>query len=146
MRVLITSSRTWTDQHAVNGYLFALAQHNNWELTIVHGDAPKGGDRFARQFCDVFHEIYSGIVGEPHAAKWTEPGGIKNPRAGLDRNGLMVALGADECGVFMMPCREPKCRQLKPHGTHGTTNCMQLAHEAGIVIRRFGFGADDAAA
>lgn len=136
---IVTSSRTYTKHQDVNDYLFTLAQRNNWELIVRHGDAPKGGDRFASQFCRVFRDIYPGIVEDRHPAKWTEPGGIKNIRAGFDRNSIMAGLGADECGVFMMPCRDPKCRRKDPHGTHGTEHCVEACEAQGIRIVWHGY-------
>jgi hypothetical protein len=74
-----------------------------------------------------------GLAVERHPADWDKYGKAAGPR----RNAEMVALGADVCLAFIGPCTKRDCRQPGPHGSHGTTNCADLAKDAGIKVRRF---------
>lgn len=128
-RVLITGSRDWSDYEAVLFEISALTlQH--LRIVIVHG-AASGADGLAVKAA---HEL--GLRTEPHPADW-RPDGIYDPSAGFRRNAEMVAAGADVCVAFLMPCSKPGCRQPQPHGSHGASNCADLAEKAGIETRRF---------
>ena len=82
-----------------------------------------------------------GWVVEPHPAGWEaacratcQPGhrrggrhGSICPAAGDYRNDDMVALGAARCDGFLLPCRDPACHRAEPHGTHGSSDCLDRA-------------------
>jgi hypothetical protein len=118
MRVLITGSRTWTDQKAVWASLdYVLGQFleahpmDAEELVVVHGACPKGADLHAAQW--VARRIQAGarVAEERHAVNWS-----RGRNAGFLRNQEMVDLGADVCLTLIDRCRSPKCRP-EPHGS-----------------------------
>ena len=81
-------SRRWSDRKAIIDRLADLPDPGS--VTIVHGNA-QGADRIAHQEAQKL-----GLLVEPHPADW---GGL-GKRAGLVRNTLMAALGADLCIAF----------------------------------------------
>lgn len=143
-RVLITGSRDWEDESAVRrAFANVIALHGPENIVIVHGACPTGADQLADQIA----ATWTGLTVERHPADWdncapdcpAKPHRIKKrmgdihhpgqmddycPGAGPRRNALMVSLGADECLAFPMP------------GSRGTANCMRLARQAGIPVRR----------
>lgn len=132
-RVLVTGSRTWTSwAHLADALGFY------WELggplTVVHGDAHKGADRMAREWCE---RLNGGVMGqvvteERHPADWRQGGG-----AGFARNDAMVRLGADVCLAYADVCVKPKCRRPRPHPSHGVWDCVFRARGAGIEVVRY---------
>ena len=74
-----------------------------------------------------------GIWAERHPADWDAHG----KAAGFRRNAEMVALGADTCLFFAMPCTDSRCARPRPHDSHGASHCAGLAAKAGIPVRRF---------
>ena len=121
-RVLVTGSQDWPAPGVIRGALAAQAV-KAYELgrpmVIVHG-AAQGADSVAHAWA----RGRPGVAVERHRAKW-RPYGIYNPQAGFARNRLMVELGADVCLAFVY------------HGSHGATNCAELAEEAGIYVQRY---------
>ena len=122
MRVLVTASRKLTDHKVIWDALDELYQ--DWLITraegesfvVVHG-AAKGGDlladawaRSGRPHVDV----------DPVEANWELLGAF----AGPERNGRMVAKGADVC-------------LAAPRGkSTGTRDCMKQAKAAGIPVKK----------
>ena len=133
-RVLVTGSRTWTDAVAIRRELDALLDEHGC-LIVVHGAARDGADRIAHNWALSMHHLSScgAVTPEPHPADW----GRYKKRAGFVRNEEMVALGADVCLAFVLPCGKAGCRSRSPHPTHGTGHCINRAEWAGIPIRRF---------
>lgn len=146
MRILITGSRNWTDRllisrtilQEINAHCGMLidAQNNpirrdTERVTIVHGGAA-GADLLAHNWAR-----YSTppIRTEPHPVTrrdWQE-----FPKmAGFMRNAAMVDLGADVCLAFIRPCSKPSCTRMEPHGSHGASQCSDLAESKGIRTRR----------
>lgn len=129
-RILVTASRTFTDAHAVRFALEAASLDAlGREVIVVHG-AADGGDTLAD-----LTAIDLGFAREPHPvtkADWVRYGNAAGPR----RNAAMVALGADVCLVFAMPCRIKGCRRPRPHDSHGASDCAARAEAAGIPVRR----------
>jgi hypothetical protein len=122
VRILITGSRSWTDQraiaHAISDYLHSVGSSigGAWPLPIVvHGGA-RGADRLA----DVVARNW-GWTPEPHPADWARYG----RSAGYRRNAAMVALGADVCLAFIRG------------DSAGATHTAALAEAAGIPTRRY---------
>ena len=111
-RVLVTGSRTWTDEQVIAD---ALAEHWYDGAVLVTGACPAGADAIAERIW----RSRGGLV-EPHPAAW-ETGRA----AGMRRNAAMVALGADVCLAFI--------RDASP----GATHAARLAGQAGIPVRRF---------
>lgn len=139
MRVLVTGSRSWKDTEAIHTALDALArsaaQSGYGGLTVVHGGA-KGADTTAALWvAERRRQGWREIAAEAHpvsGAEWREQGNA----AGLRRNARMVDLGADCCLAFINPCEKEKCRRPRPHGTHGTEQCVELAEAEGIRVVR----------
>jgi hypothetical protein len=135
-RVLVTGSQDWADGHAVNAPLDELLARHGC-LTVVHGACRKGADRMAHNWAlNARHaSSYAAVTPEPHPAIW-RPGGRYSKTAGIERNALMVSLGADLCLAFIMPCSDRRCRRTGAHGSHGASHCARLAETAGIEVRR----------
>jgi hypothetical protein len=120
-RVLVTGSRTWTDNAVIRD---ALAPFRAPGAVLVHGDAP-GADRIAAAIWRSW-----GLGTEPHPAHWAQHGRA----AGFLRNRHMVALGADVCVAF-----------IRDH-SRGAGHTAALAERAGIPTIRHHQGANAAAA
>jgi SLOG family YspA-like protein len=109
-RVLITGSRTWTDNTIIRD---ALAPYRSPGAVLVHGDA-RGADRIAAAIWRRW-----GLPVESHPADWSV-----GRAAGVIRNRRMVGLGADVCLAF-----------IRDH-SRGATHCAEAAENAGIPTRR----------
>jgi hypothetical protein len=114
-RVLITGSRTWTNDSVIWA---ELSVYRMVQPTLVHGDA-RGADRIAAGIWRTW-----GLPVEAHPADWDSHGRA----AGMIRNRHMVTLGADVCLAFI--------RDQSP----GATHCADLAEQAGIPTRRYRCG------
>lgn len=113
MRVLVTGSRSWTDETVVHKALAAVAETTPaGAMTVVHGGA-RGADLIAAGYA-----VRCGFVVEEHLADWNRYG----RRAGMIRNALMVKAGADLCLAFI--------RDNSP----GATACAEMARRAGISV------------
>lgn len=129
-RILITGSRTWSDEQAIRDALATIiSQHGPENVTVVHGACPTGADALA----DRIATAWTGLTVEHHPANWRRYGNS----AGHHRNAVMVNLGADQCLAFINPCASPKCRNPRPHGSHGAATTADLAEAAGIPTRRY---------
>jgi hypothetical protein len=116
-RVLVTGSRTWTDNTLIAEHLRRAADLFP-AAVLVHGDC-HGADRIAAAIWRRW-----GLPTEAHPADWATHG----RRAGHLRNAHMVALGADVCLAFI--------RDTSP----GATACARLAERAGIRTIRITTG------
>jgi hypothetical protein len=113
-RVLVTGSRTWTDEPPIRKAL--AGEWGDGTAVLVSGGCPRGADRIAEQ-------LWGGWGGqiERHPADWHRHGRA----AGFRRNAAMVALGADVCLAFIRD------------SSRGATHTAQLAEAAGIPTRRY---------
>ena len=112
-RVLVTGSRTWTDEAAIAD---SLAGHwHDGNALLVTGACPSGADEIAERIW----RSRGGQI-ERHPAGWTT-----GRDAGMRRNAAMVALGADVCLAFIRD------------GSPGATHAVHLAEQAGIPVHRF---------
>jgi hypothetical protein len=111
-RVLVTGSRTWTDEAVIAA---ALREHWGTGAVLVCGACPRGADAIAER---LWHD-WGGQV-ERHPADWAT-----GRAAGMERNAAMVAAGADVCLAFI--------RDNSP----GATHTARLADLAGIPVRRY---------
>jgi len=118
-RVLVTGSRTWTDEQAIRTALAAVIwPHGPENVVIVHGACPVGADAIADRIATAWG---GGLTVERHPADWERYGRA----AGFRRNAEMVALDADVCLAFIRG------------GSRGASHCARLAGAAGIPVRRF---------
>ena len=131
-RVLVTGSRTWTDETPVR-HAFTLVNQRNvnplWPVTLIHGDANGLDKMVARIARDEF-----GWTVETYPAEWSKhdfthrthscPGWHEGKpvckMAGHRRNSDMVATRADVCFAFIK------------YQSAGATGCAKLAEAAGI--------------
>lgn len=115
MRILITGSRRWGDQIAIETALSrATVGISPDAVTVVHGACPYGGaDIIAAAVGDRL-----GFVVEPHPAAWQ----VHGKAAGPMRNQEMVDLTADICLAF------------PDADSRGTWDCVRRADAAGIPV------------
>lgn len=129
-RVLVTGSRDWADEAAVENALdaviYASDVASNEEVVVVHGACPTGADAIADRLARE-----AGCRVEPYPADWS-----RGRRAGPERNRVMVEAGADVCVAFIGACSSPRCRVVGVHASHGASGCADLAEAAGIRTER----------
>lgn len=129
-RLLVTGSRSWTNREIIRQTLLQIYIRMGGGVVLVHGDAV-GADQLCR---DIWRE--AGLPDEAHRPNW-RPNGIFDPRAGFDRNALMVSRGAHQAAAFDLPCTDSRCRRKEPHITHGTEHCIRLIEHAQIPLWRW---------
>jgi len=115
MRILITGSRTWTDEATISNAIRDtwLTFGRPYGTIVVHGGA-RGADYLAGVAAK-----RQGLEVEVHALTdndWL----LKGLSAGHIRNAEMVSLGADVCLAFIR------------NESKGATGCAKLAEKAGI--------------
>jgi len=102
LRVLVTSSRTWSDAGFIWSVLDAVFAPID-AMELIHGAASSGGDYFADQWAiRRIAEGASGLTVRRRPADWTRYG----KRAGFVRNQAMVDDGIDLCLVSRGPLTE----------------------------------------
>lgn len=124
-RILITGSRDWDDEKAIDDALYdawdeLMEGEPLWtenHITLVSGNCPTGADAIA----EGLWTIRAGFPIERHPADWDAFG----KKAGFIRNAEMVELGADICLAFIK------------NGSKGASMTARMAEEAGIETRRF---------
>lgn len=116
-RIIVTGSRDWTDQGAIERALDAILTRHPEGLVIVHG-AARGADTIAATWAD--RRRAAGVTPEPHPADWHRHGRA----AGMIRNREMAALGATGCVAFQL------------NGSPGTAGMIQAARAQGIPVWR----------
>lgn len=139
MRILLTGGRDWPYRLTVVQALLHVSAFA-WDgetVTVAHGDAARGADRYGAEFC----QDRPGWVAEPVPADWEgpcdtgcRPGHRKRnrdgreycPAAGTRRNLVLVARGADVCAA------------LATRWDSGTGHCARAAREAGIPVIDYG--------
>jgi hypothetical protein len=131
MRVIVTGSRRWPDPRAVHDAL-TLLYRDHGPFTLVHGACSTGADAQAQHWYEVTGQQL-GCAEDPWPAEWTKHGN----RAGPKRNERMVEAGADLVLAFLQSCTDPPCRRPKPHDSHGTAGCIELAEAARIPVRKW---------
>lgn len=146
-RILVTASRTFTDEQAMRDtFAPIIAMHGPENVVVVHGDA-EGGDKTA----DRIATAWSGVTVERHPADWDRCAETCRPAhrrvradrttycpaAGLRRDAEMVESNIDQVLAFIDPCVKRGCRKIRPHGSHGASHTAKLAEKAGIPTRRY---------
>lgn len=99
MRVIITGSRTWTNDGMIAREMHRIAKGCPDEhLVFIHGAAPHGADAMVGPAADVIASIQAGLTVEVEEfpAEWDALG----PSAGHIRNQEMADAGADMCLAF----------------------------------------------
>lgn len=135
-RILITGSRTWSNEQSIRDALAnIISQHGPENVTVVHGACPQGADALA----DRIASAWAGVTVERHPADWAAPcstlcrthrrrrgdGTTYCPAAGINRNQHMVDLGADLCLAFIKD------------NSRGATDCARRAARAGIPVKEW---------
>ncbi|MFD4699811.1 SLOG family protein [Streptomyces niveus] len=116
-RILITGSRTWTDEKAVREAINqAVSEFPGRRAVVIHGACPRGADVMAER---ASHRL--SLPSEAHPAEWR----VHGRGAGFIRNQLMVDLGADICLAFIRD------------RSRGASHTARIAEAAGIPVRRF---------
>jgi len=113
-RILITSSRSWTDHERIHQVLDEYTHIPR--VVLVSGNCRKGGDLICENYADSV-----GWHIERHPADWNQYG----KRAGFVRNAEMVNLRANVCLAFIR------------NASKGATMTKNLAQKAGIETRVF---------
>ncbi|AXG81129.1 SLOG family protein [Streptomyces paludis] len=117
MRVIVTGSRKWSDDRAVNRALERVFDESG-PFLLVHGACSTGADHYAR--------VWVGLAGSLLGCKeerWPAHWGRLGKAAGPERNRRMIEAGADLVLAFPLP-----------EGS-GTQHTIGLAREAGIEVR-----------
>lgn len=123
-RILVTGSRTWTNEQMMRNELVRAYRELNGDrgdlrdIVLVHGGAA-GADTMAGQIW-----WSARLPVEVHEAKW-KTNGVYFAGAGRARNQKMVDLGADLCLAFIK------------NNSRGASHCAQAAEDAGIPVRIF---------
>lgn len=112
-RILVTGSRTWSDETRIREALEYWAARLPG-ATLVHGQA-RGADLIAARIWAGW-----GYPAEVHPARWGQHG----KAADLLRNREMVAVGADVCLAFIH------------NHSRGATHCAAIAQASGIPTYR----------
>lgn len=136
-RVLVTGSRSWSDEQAIRDALATIiSQHGPENVTVVHGACPRGADAIADHIASAWG---GGLTVERHRANWDTCGPRCQPShhrtgvlgntycryAGNARNQHMVDLGADLCLAFIRD------------NSRGATDCARRARAAGIEVKEW---------
>lgn len=117
----MTGSRAWSkpaDVGTVLGALYeALQLHpDKPPMTVIHGDCPRGADKFADQWAVRAIDDGKNVVVERYPADWETYG----KSAGFKRNTAMVETGVDVCVAFFAG------------KSRGTWHCYSAAKRAGV--------------
>jgi hypothetical protein len=131
VRVIVTGSRHWADKQRVYDALNE-AYRTYGPYVLVHGKCATGADAIAHEWYSLASRLVP-VTEDPFAAAWEARG----PAAGPERNERMVEAGGQLMLAFVEPCSKANCDKPKPHDSHGTAGCMELAREAGIEVREF---------
>lgn len=132
MRVIVTGSRHWEDRQAVYDALNAVYRTYG-PFVLVHGACSTGADAIAHEWYTLASRLVP-VTEDPFKvtkAAWEARG----PKAGPERNDRMVKAGGRLLVAFLEPCSKANCDKPKPHDSHGTAGCVELAREAGIEIK-----------
>ncbi|MFI6496874.1 DUF2493 domain-containing protein [Nonomuraea typhae] len=140
-RVLVTGSRSWTDEGVIHDALSGLHFKHGSPITLVHGACPRGADAIADYWAELRNSgEFTPVIVERHPADWDAPcgpvcrtshrrrrddGSSYCPMAGLVRNQRMVDLGADVALAFIVD------------NSRGTADLIRRAEKAGIPVRRY---------
>jgi hypothetical protein len=111
-RVLVCGSRSWEDLEAIKARLDQLPAEG---VTLIHGGAI-GADRLAAAYAE-----RQGWDTEEYRPIW-RPDGRYNPKAGFERNSLMLDQEPDLVIAFQL------------NGSGGTQDTIDKARSRGIPV------------
>lgn len=117
IRVLVTGSRDWKDREVVWIQLSSVPWPPK-QISLVYGGA-KGADGLAAEYAIK----YGWWRLLPYKPDWVGLG----KRAGMVRNIEMVDSGVQYLFAFINECTKKNCTKKKPHGSHGSTQCVEYA-------------------
>jgi hypothetical protein len=120
VRVLVTGSRDWENAQLIYETMLGIHIKAESQPVLVSGHCPTGADAIAEQIA-----VYLSWPVERHPAKWEQPDGSIDKRAGFVRNKEMVDAGADICIAFIR------------NKSKGATMTADLAAAAGIELKVF---------
>lgn len=111
-RILVTGSRDWDDEDAIEKVLHNafIAAGSRMDTVLVHGGA-RGADMTAAYLWE-----RQGLRAEAHRARWDDLG----LSAGPARNREMVLSGVDVCYAFIR------------NQSTGATGCVEIARSFGV--------------
>lgn len=143
MTVLVTASRNlnlksrvevWKALHEI---AVAWVGQGGTEMVVRHGCA-EGGDTFADLWVRGLAEGFPLPEGlTVHADRNPPLYSVYGRSATRVRNQLMVDKGNDVALCFFAECIKPKCPKPRPHWSHGTSMCRDMAEAAGIRVQEF---------
>ena len=131
-RLLVTGSRTWTDEYLMTKVLGAawvhLKGHKNG-VTLVHGGA-EGADLMADRIWQRGAETPERLI------QVVRPNYERDGRgAPFARNNQMAQSGIDLAVAFAMPCNIRGCPQSGMfHFTHGTAHCFSACRTEQVPV------------
>lgn len=123
MKIIVAGSRTWEGPSATDKVAWTLGLALNFsiglgeQLTLVHGDCPRGADAIADRWAR--RRVDQGVELITYPAQW----GTYGKQAGFVRNKVMVEAGADMVLAFLRD------------NSRGTLNTVALARAAGISTK-----------
>jgi hypothetical protein len=129
--VIVTGSRDWTDRQRVYDALNETYRTYG-PFILVHGACSTGADFFAHEWYELAGRLVP-VTEEPFRAAWK----TRDKKAGPERNERMVKAGGRFLLAFIGPCTRVHCTEPKPHDSHGTAGCVDLAREAGVEIKEY---------
>jgi len=115
MKLAVVGSRTFLNRNTVFCILLEYHKHYGDNLTIVSGGCPRGPDRFAEEFAELYD-----IPTEIYPANWNEHGRA----AGFIRNSDIVN-ACDEVIAFW---------DRKSNGTKDTINKAKKLNKEVIIV------------
>lgn len=114
-RLLITGSRSWTDEAEIVAQFRLVYTKYGKDVTLVSGACKSGADAMCERLARM-----AGWVVETHPADWNTYG----DSAGFRRNEDMVKLGADACLAFIK------------NNSKGASHTAAYAFKAGIPTKK----------
>jgi hypothetical protein len=144
-RLLVTGSRTWTDEQVINTALAEVwhAWGRPVDPVLVVGRCPTGADEISERLWTA-----RGFAVEPWPAQWRQHGEECPlwciPRdtcalAGPRRDRQMVESRPDGVAGFLAPCDDADCRLARggDHFSHGATGTVNHALKLGLPTRLY---------
>ena len=131
--MLVTASRAWEDGYTIFRVLNEILNEQGTPLTVIHGDAKRGGDHITRMWCEVHP---AGMIDQKRCPVTPEHWRRLGRAAGQVRNQWMVDnYGPHLCVAFLRPCGQEGCPRKGLHWSHGAEGCLEYAKAKGVPVR-----------